>query len=108
MAKRPAWSVQDDVVICENFDLSFKYTVQRRDIDVNHHMNNINYLNVAYEFLPDDIYFANECNNIEIMYKKGIKLGETVNCLYCKKDDTNYVTIKSDDLKSLHAIVKLY
>ena len=98
----------DKIVEPENYDLSFKYTVQRRDIDVNHHMNNINYLNVAYEFLPDDIYFANECNNIEIMYKKGIKLGETVNCLYCKKDNINYVTLKSDDMQTLHAIIKLY
>ena len=42
------------------------------------------------------------------MYKKGIKLGETVNCLYCKKDSVNYVTLKSDDMQTLHAIIKLY
>ena len=98
----------DKIVEPENYDLSYKYTVQRRDIDINHHMNNIHYLNVAYEALPNDIYFANECNNFKIMYKKGIKLGETVNCLYCKRENTNYVTIKSNDMQALHAIVKLY
>ena len=29
MAKRPAWGVQDDVVICENFD--FMWTISRSE-----------------------------------------------------------------------------
>ena len=92
----------------EGYSSNIKYTVQRRDIDINHHMNNINYLRLAYEVLPEDIYFSDECNNIEIMYKKGIRLNETVNCMYLKKDNENYITIKSDDMQVLHSIVKLY
>ena len=46
------------------------YTTQRRDIDVNKHMHNLNYLDLAFETLPDEVYLNNDFfNNIEIMYK---------------------------------------
>lgn len=91
-----------------SFSSEFTYEVQRRDIDVNQHMHNLNYLEVAYEALPEEVYFSNECNHIEIMYKKGIKLGDTVKCFYSYIDSAHYVTMKSEDEKILHAIVKLY
>lgn len=84
------------------------YKVQRRDIDINNHMHNLYYLSLAYETLPEDIYNSEEFNNIEIMYKKGIKLGNTVKCLYSFENNTHFVTIKSEDEKFLHAIIKLY
>ena len=31
------------------------YTVLRRDIDINNHMHNLNYLDMAYDILPEDI-----------------------------------------------------
>ena len=40
MAKRPAWSVQDDVVICENFDFmwsgGFSITQKQKNIRALH------------------------------------------------------------------------
>lgn len=84
------------------------YHTQRRDIDVNQHMHNLNYLDVAYESLPEEIYHTDECNHFEIMYKKGIKLNDVVKCLYSYTDSAHYVTMKSIDDKILHAIVKLY
>lgn len=92
----------------ENYSKEFTYTVLRNDIDVNQHMHNLNYLYLAYETLPEDVYNSPECNNMEIMYKKGIKLGETVKCLYSYSDSAHIVTIKSNDESQLHAIVKLY
>ena len=49
-----------------------------------------------------------ENNNIEIMYKKQIKYGEPITCIYTMEENQNIVTIKSQDEKTLHAIVKLY
>ena len=86
----------------------FTYKVQRRDIDINNHMHNLHYLSLAYEALPEDIYNLPEFDNIEIMYKKGIKLNDTIKCLYSYENDCHFVTIKSEDEKFLHAIVKLY
>ena len=70
-------------------------------------MHNLNYLAVAYEALPTNIYSEKSFNNIEIMYKKSIRLGNTVKCFYTVSDNIHYVTIKSEDEKSLHAIIKL-
>lgn len=92
----------------ETHSSEYIYTTQRRDIDVNHHMHNLNYLSLAYEALPLDVYNSSECNNIEIMYKKGITLEDTVKCLYTSSNQSHFVTIKSEDEKFLHAIVKLY
>ena len=39
--------------------LTFEYTVQRRDIDANNHVNNTNYISLAYEALPEEIYNRN-------------------------------------------------
>ena len=35
------------------------YNIQRRDIDINQHMHNLSYLDMAYEILPDNIYNNN-------------------------------------------------
>lgn len=90
------------------FSNEYIYSTQRRDIDVNKHMHNLNYLDLAYEALPEDVYFNNEFNNIEIMYKKAIRLGDTSKCLYTFDNDKHTVAIKSLDEKDLHCIVNLW
>lgn len=85
----------------------FSYTVQRKDIDINNHMHNVSYLDLAYEVLPEEVYSNIDLKNIEIMYKKEIKLGQTVRCFYCNLDEKHYITIKSEDESILHAIITL-
>lgn len=90
------------------FSNEYVYTTQRRDIDVNKHMHNLNYLDLAYETLPEDIYLNSNFDNIEIMYKTAILLGDTSKCLYSKVDNKHTIVIKSMDGKSLHCIVNLW
>lgn len=85
-----------------------EYKAQRRDIDVNKHVHNLYYLDFAYEALPQDIYEKCGFNNIEIMYKKQIRLNDKIKCIYTNEDNQNIVTIKSLDDSLLHAIIKLY
>ena len=92
----------------KDYESTFNYEVRREDIDVNMHMNNLNYLKLAYEALPNEIFMGEELKNLRIMYKKQIKLGDRVKCFYSKQDDGIYITIKSEDEKTLHAIVKLW
>jgi medium-chain acyl-[acyl-carrier-protein] hydrolase len=87
---------------------TFEYTVRRNDIDVNGHVHNTNYLSLAYEALPEDIYRNIIFDNFEILYKKEIKFNETVNFLYSFENDVHTVAIKSEDNSILHAIIKLY
>ncbi len=83
----------------------YEYTATRRDIDVNHHVNNTVYLDLAYNVLPKDTNV--EFDNVEIYFKKQIKLGETVECFYKFEENTHIVSIKSLDGKTLHAILRL-
>lgn len=81
-----------------------EYTVCKRDIDSNHHVNNLNYLDFAYDILPNDFDFK----NIEIMYKHEVKFGETIDLFYAEKNNTAFVTMKNHLDKTLHCIIKLY
>ena len=92
----------------ENAEKNFKYTIRRSDIDVNGHMHNTNYLSLAYEALPEDIYNNTIFDNFEILYKKEIKYGETVNFFYSFENNIHTISIKSEDDKILHSIIKLY
>ena len=76
----------------------YEYTAMKRDLDANHHVNNVNYLELAYEAFPEDV---------EICYKRQIKLGETVSFSYSEKNGVHIVCITSDEGKVLHAILKL-
>lgn len=93
----------------ETSDLVLKYSIQRRDIDTNHHVNNTIYLDVAYEAIPQNIYEKNEFNNVEIMYKHEAKLGDVINCFYSEPENNEHIiTIKNKEDDKLHVIVKLY
>lgn len=85
--------------------IDFKIT--RNMIDINKHLHNTYYLDIAREVLPEEIALSKEFNNFEIMYKKEIKLGEIVKAIFIKEDDYNYVVIKNEDESILHAIIKL-
>lgn len=86
---------------------TFEYTVSRTDIDINKHMHNLYYLDIAYEALPDNVYENSNFTNVEIMYKTGALLGESLKCFYCFIDKEHYVIIKSFDERNLHCIIKL-
>lgn len=101
----------DKLIDPENYSSEYVYTIRRADIDVNQHMHNLNYLDLAYEVLPEDIYENHDFTHIEIMYKKQVRYGDTVKCLYSKESslgkDTHIIAIKSEDLKNLHAMIRL-
>lgn len=83
------------------------YRIRRFDLDLNKHVHNLNYLNFAYELLPDSVYDGEELNNAEILFKKELKYGDTVKSYLYKDEDSYYVVMKSLDDSVLHAIVKL-
>lgn len=90
----------------EKLNFVKKYKIQRRDIDVNQHMNNISYLELAYEILPDEVFYENIFKNIRITYKKEIKYGEEVSCYYSFKENKHIITIKNENI--VNAIIELY
>lgn len=91
----------------EEYSSSITYTVLRKDIDINKHMHNLYYLDLAYEVLPEEIYNQRPFDNVRITYKKEIKLGETIVCKYAKIKNEHIIVIKSKDEKNMHAIITL-
>lgn len=91
----------------ENYINICEYKVNRSVIDVNKHVHNTSYIDIAYEALPEEIYHSEELNNIEIVYKKEIKYGETVKCLYSKVENEHIVVIKDEKEENIHAVIKL-
>ena len=93
----------------ENSNFVYEYTIQRRDIDTNHHVNNLIYLDYAYQALPENIYSDTNFSNVEIMYKHEAKLGDIISVFYSHTEENEHViTIKDKKREKLHAIIKLY
>lgn len=92
----------------DNYSNVYEYIVSRRDIDINNHMHNTYYLDLAYQTLPKDVYENVTFNNFEIMYKTSAFLGEKLKCFYSFENGEHFITIKNEDETKLHAIVKLY
>ena len=91
----------------DEYQYETEYTVRRADIDVNNHMHNLNYIELANEALPEDVYRGALFNDVRITYKKEIKFGETVKCKYAFRDDKHIVVVKSEDESVLHAIIEM-
>lgn len=101
-------SFDEKFQIPEEQKLNFNYTIQRRDLDTNNHVNNLHYIDYALETLEEDIFNNNCFTNLEIVYKKEIKLKETINCYYSFESNKHIITIKNKDTSIIHAIIKLY
>lgn len=91
----------------DNEEISMQLKTRRTDIDINNHVNNLNYLDFALEVLPEEIY-NKELNNVRITYKHQTELGETINISYTKRQNKNIIAIKTQDKTNLHAIVELW
>lgn len=90
---------------CEDYIFKKDYYVQRRDIDINEHMHNLSYLEMAYEVLPQEIYKNKIFDNVRIAYKKELVYGQDVGCYYSQQGDKHIVTAKSNG--NINAIIEL-
>ena len=97
----------EKIKVPDTYESFVDYQVKRFDIDVNNHMHNLNYLNLAYEALPEEVYNTQEFNNVRVTYKHQIKLGDKVKCYYNNSNGVHTVVIKSEDESITHAIIQL-
>lgn len=90
---------------CEN---EIIYKVSRRDIDINGHMHNLYYLDLAYEVMPEEVFQERPFNELRITYKKEVKLGEVLKCNYTFNNNQHIITIcNKEDNKKINAIITL-
>ncbi len=100
--------LQEKIKEPQNLTFAYEETVGRAKIDTNNHLNNLYYLDFAVESLPEEVYESTEFSKVQIMYKKQVKYKDTVRCFYSNENNKHTVVIKSEDEKTLHAIVELY
>lgn len=89
----------------ENTKKITEYTATKRDIDANHHVNNANYLDIAYDVLPEDL--STNFENLEIYYKKQIKLRRNSRSILHKKRKYTYSRNKKPRRKKLTRNIKI-
>ena len=94
-----------NIAIPASFSYEYEYTVIRRDIDTNHHVNNLFYIDFANEALPQEVYDAKP-GSIEIQYKKEIKYKEIIVCKYAYKDNEHIIVITNTDMSTIYAVVR--
>lgn len=95
----------DKIKIPEEYSNEIIYKVSRRDIDLNGHMHNLYYLDLAYEVLPDDVYEKRPFNDFRVQYKKEIKFGDIIKCRYTQNEGKYIVTICNEEDSKVYAIV---
>lgn len=84
---------------------SYTYDVMRRDIDINGHVHNINYVDIASEILPREVYESGHWDKINVQYKKEIKYGDKVDCRYICEDGRHIVVMLVEG--KVNAVVEL-
>ncbi len=92
--------------IPEQFVNTYTFKPTRRNIDVNGHMHNIHYLELAYEALPEKAYQDRPYNNFRISYKREIKLGDIITCHYTFQENKHIIVFKNED--TINSIVELW
>lgn len=94
----------------EGTPAAFETVVGRRDIDTNHHVNNLHYLDYAVEALPEEVYQSLP-DTVEIAFRRQILLGTPIRCLYSLTEDGRHqVEIRSENggKTTHHAFVWFY
>lgn len=90
------------------YDSVYYYKPMRRDIDMNNHVHNLFYLDIAIEALPEEIFLQGDFNNLQISYKKEIKRGDEIRCEYSREGDVHTVVIRGESGNELHAVIRMF
>lgn len=80
--------------------------VPRGMIDVNGHVHNTAYLDLAAEVMPGDLW-RRHFDELEVTYRKEILPDRTVLLLYGEAEGTHYIQVRSEDGETLHAVIAL-
>ena len=89
------------------YESIYDYQIKRGDLDINNHVNNINYLRIAYEALPEEIFLGEEMNHLRIFYRQQLKMGDKIKCFYKNDKGKHYITVKSENNNIVYSIIVL-
>ncbi len=91
----------------KNYAFEMPYRIRRKEIDLNGHLHNLCYLDIALEVLPDEVYHTRDFKDIRITYRKEIKADEKdITCKYTEENGTHTIGIYGNN-GTLRAVVAL-
>lgn len=98
--------VLDDYEMLEqdNYDNKIDYFIRKSDIDVNGHVHNLNYSDMALEVLDG----FKELDNFKISYRKQIKYGDKIKINYTGIDKKYYVKIVNETNNELSSLIEMW
>lgn len=80
----------------QEYELEKEYVIQKEDIDVNGHVHNSNYLDVAFDIVPGFDENKKNYDNVLIEFKKEIMYEDNVRVHYKNEKDKDIVALKVD------------
>lgn len=92
---------KDRIKMPENLSSKYSYKTMKRDLDANHHVNNIAFLDIASEIVPNEVLL--NTTEMSIIYKKEIEYGEIIDCYYAN----NTIYLYNNEKNILHGAVTL-
>jgi medium-chain acyl-[acyl-carrier-protein] hydrolase len=79
------------IIMPSDYCTQVNYEVLRSDIDTNQHVNNVKYVELALDGLPDDVYKNKIIDNFEIVYKKQVFYKDKLKITCSKVSEDTYI-----------------
>lgn len=68
----------DRLPVPDRIDNEKAFNVRRSDLDINQHVNNVNYIEWAIEAVPPEFYSRNKLKSVEISFRAESKYGDRI------------------------------
>ena len=91
------------IQVPETFSTEIEIQPRRNDIDFNHHVHNLVYVDYAMDALSEEVYKNHNFKNIRITYKSAVVAGEKLKVKSTSENGKHTVCIynQQDELKTL-------
>ena len=85
---------------------TWEYTILKRDLDINRHVNNLCYLDFVLESLPQETSLE-DFGEVDVMYKKAAHLGDQIACFVGARENGCTVSVREAESGRLLTVVQL-
>ncbi len=85
---------------------TWEYTILKRDLDINRHVNNLCYLDFVLESLPQETSLE-DFGEVDVMYKKAAHLGDQIACFVGERENGCTVSVREAESGRLLTVVQL-
>jgi len=82
--------------------------IRNKDIDINGHVNNVSFVEIALNALSREQYKNLDKMNLDVSYKKECKNQQKLRCIVHENNNEYVIVIKDTEEDITHAIIRLY